>query len=78
MTIFYGFLPKKGHLEFLGPFFLAEVFQKVSLNPYNFRITTLSARREIPTDEKFLEDKNMPISTVKQSGRENYGHDHTG
>ena len=39
------FFPKKGHLEFSGPFFPAEIFQKVSFDPYNFRITRLPARR---------------------------------
>ena len=33
----------KGHLEFLGGFFLAEIFEKVSFDPYNFQITRLSA-----------------------------------
>ena len=28
--IFNGFLPLKGHLEFSGAFFLAEIFEKVS------------------------------------------------
>ena len=32
-------------LEFSGAFFLAEIFEKVSFNPYNFRITRLSARK---------------------------------
>ena len=35
----------KGHLEFSGAFFLAEIFEKVSFDPYNFRITILSARK---------------------------------
>ena len=35
----------KGHLEFSGAFFLAEIFEKVSFDPYNFRITRLSARK---------------------------------
>ena len=39
-----GFLPLKGHLEFLGAFFLAEIFEKLSFDLYNFRITRLSAR----------------------------------
>ena len=34
----------KGHLEFSGAFFLAEIFEQVSFDPYNFRITRLSAR----------------------------------
>ena len=42
---FIGFLPKKGHLEFSGAFFLVEIFEKVSFDPYNFRTTKLSARK---------------------------------
>ena len=45
LPIFNGFLPLKGHLEFSGAFFLAEIFEKVSFDPYNFRITRLSARK---------------------------------
>ena len=45
LPIFNGFLPVKGHLEFSGAFFLAEIFEKVNFNPYNFRITRLSARK---------------------------------
>ena len=45
MTISDGFLPYKGHLEFSGAFFLAEIFEKASFDPYNFRITRLSARK---------------------------------
>ena len=33
------------YLEFPGAFFLAEIFEKVSFDPYNFRITRLSARK---------------------------------
>ena len=29
LPIFEGFLPLKGHLEFSGAFFLAEIFKKV-------------------------------------------------
>ena len=36
---------EKAHLEFLGAFFLAENFEKVSFYPYNFRTTRLSARK---------------------------------
>ena len=61
---FNGFLPLKGHLESSGAFFLAEILEKVSFDPYNFRITRLSARNFEQGDEKFLGDKNMPISTV--------------
>ena len=39
------FYPKKGHLQFSGAFFLAEIFEKVSFDPYNFWITRLSARK---------------------------------
>ena len=40
------FYPKKNFLlEFSGAFFLAEIFEKVSFDPYNFRITRLSARK---------------------------------
>ena len=45
LPIFKGFLPWKGHLEFSGAFFLAEIFEKVSFDPYDFRITRLSARK---------------------------------
>ena len=45
LPIFSVFLPYKGHLEFSGVFFLAEIFEKVSFDPYNFRITRLSARK---------------------------------
>ena len=40
-----GFLPYKGHLEFSGVFFLAKTFEKVSFDPYNIRITRISARK---------------------------------
>ena len=43
LPIFNGFLPSKGHLEFSGAFFLAEIFEKVSFDPYDFGITKLSA-----------------------------------
>ena len=33
------------HLEFSGAFFLAEIFEKVSFDPHDFRITRLSARK---------------------------------
>ena len=39
------FYPKKGHLEFLGAFFLAEIFETVGIDPYNFRITRRLARK---------------------------------
>ena len=50
------------HLEFSAAFFLAEIFEKVSFDPYNFRITRLSARKS--EQMNFLGDKNMPIYTV--------------
>ena len=37
------FYPKKVIYNFREPFFLAEIFEKVSFHPYNFRITRLSA-----------------------------------
>ena len=40
-----NFYPKKVTWEFLEAFFLAEMFKKVSFNPYNFRVTRLSARK---------------------------------
>ena len=45
LSIFNGFLPEKGHLEFSGAFFLDEIFEKEGFDPYNFRITRLSARK---------------------------------
>ena len=45
LPIFNGFLPFKGLLEFSGAFFVAEIFEKVSFDPYNFRITRSSARK---------------------------------
>lgn len=54
--------PKKVPLIFSRAFFLSEIFEKVSFDPYNFRITRLSARKS--EEMKFLGDKNMPISTV--------------
>ena len=45
LPIFNGFLPLKGHLEFSGVFLLAEIFEKVSFDRYNFGITRLSARK---------------------------------
>ena len=41
LPIFNGYLD----LKFSGAFFLAEIFEKVSLDPYNFPITRLSARK---------------------------------
>ena len=43
LPIFNGFLPLTGRLEFSGNFFLAEIFEKVTFDPYNSRITGLSA-----------------------------------
>ena len=50
-----------GHLEFSGAFFLAEIFEKVSFDPYNFRITRLSGRKSEQIPETILGDKNMSI-----------------
>ena len=44
-NVIIAHLPWKGHLEFSVAFFLAEIFEKVSFDPYNFRITRLSARK---------------------------------
>ena len=41
---------------------MAEIFEKVIFDPYNFRITRLSARKS--KHEKLLGEKKMPISTV--------------
>ena len=45
IPIFNGILPLKGHLEYSGASFLAEIFEKVSFDPCNFRITRLSVRK---------------------------------
>ena len=37
-----GIIP---HFSFSGAFFLAEIFEKLSFDPYNFRITRHSARK---------------------------------
>ena len=37
--------PKKRPPRILGSLFLAEIFEKVGFDPYNFRITRLSARK---------------------------------
>ena len=58
VVLLQWFLPLKGHLEFSGAFFLAEVFEKVSFDPYNSRITRLSARKSEPM-KNFLSDKNI-------------------
>ena len=42
--------------------FVAEIFEKVSFDPYNFRITRLSARKSEQM-KNFEAMKNMPIST---------------
>ena len=42
---------------------MAEIFEKVSFDPYNLRITRLSARKSEQM-KTFLENKNMPLSTV--------------
>ena len=41
---------------------MAEIFEKVSFDLYNFRITTLSAKKS--EQMNFLGDKNRSISTV--------------
>ena len=41
LPIFNGYLD----LKFSGAFFLAEIIERVSFDPYNFRITSLSARK---------------------------------
>ena len=43
--IFNGCFPVKGHLEFSGAFLLTEIFEKVSFDLYNFRISRRSARK---------------------------------
>ena len=45
LSVVGNFLLLKGHLEFSGAFFLAEIFEKVTFDLYNFRITRLSARK---------------------------------
>ena len=49
-------------VKFLASLPLAEIFEKVSFDPYK-RITRLSARKSERMTE-FLGDKNMPIPTV--------------
>ena len=63
MPILNGFLPWKGHLEFSEAFYLSEIFEKVSFDPCNFRITRLSARKSEQMKNR-LGDKSMPISTI--------------
>ena len=41
---------------------MAEIFENVSFDPYNFQITRLSARKSEQM-KKFWGDKNMPTST---------------
>ena len=54
--MFNEFLPQKGHLEFSWAFFLGEIFEKVSFDPYNFWKSEQM--------KSFIGDKNMAISTV--------------
>ena len=55
LPIFKGFLPLKGHLEFSGAFFLAEIFEKVRFAiPIIFGSLDFQLGRTI---EKFLGDK---------------------
>ena len=42
---------------------MAEIFEKVRFDPYNFRIGRLSVRKSEQM-KKFVGDKNMPIPTV--------------
>ena len=41
LTDFY----RKRSLQFSGAFFVPKIFEKVSFDPYSFRITRLSARK---------------------------------
>ena len=50
-------------LPYANILFLAEIFEKVSFDPYNFQITRLSARKSEQM-KTFLGDKNIPVSTV--------------
>ena len=46
LPILTDFYPKKVTYNFREPsVFLAEIFQKVSFDPYNFRIIRLSSRK---------------------------------
>ena len=56
LSIFNEFLPQKGHLEFSWAFFLGEIFEKVSFDPYNFWKSEQM--------KSFIGDKIMAISTV--------------
>ena len=43
---------------------MAEIFEKVSFDPYNFRITRLSnSAGKSEQMKSFLGDENMPVST---------------
>ena len=42
---------------------MAKIFEKVSFDPYNFS-DHKTFSQEIRTDEKFLGNKNMPISDM--------------
>ena len=70
MPIFNGFLPQRGHLEFSGVFFLVEMFEKVSFDPYNFRITRLSARKSEQMKKKLGDENNIGIHTQRIVGLE--------
>ena len=45
IAYFNGFFTRKRSPRIFGAFFLAEIFEKVSFDPYNFRITRPSARK---------------------------------
>ena len=53
LPTFNAVFPLRGHLEFSGALFLTEIFEKVSFNRCNLRITRLLARN-FRTQEKFL------------------------
>ena len=57
------FFPKKGYLKFSGGFFLGEIFEKLTVDPYNFGSEGFQLGN--PNRRKIFKGiKNMPISTV--------------
>ena len=52
------------HLEFSGAFFLAEIFEKVSFDPYNFRITRRASIK--PGTWNFPEHEKIKIFFMKK------------
>ena len=71
MPIFNRFLPLKGHLEFSGAFSLAEIFEKVGFDPYNLRITRLSARKSEQMKNAYIRDRlntKIRLAMVRLSG----------